>query len=300
LKTRDYWSTYQPGFRFARSSVGTKAFFDEVDQYRYSLEPHIPDVVRFDRWSGRSVLEAGCGIGTDGARLAGAGARYTGLDSSMKALSLARHRFALDELTGTFVAGSVTCLPFPDQTFDLVFSHGIIHHVQDTEAAVREFHRVLKPGGTVLVMVYHRNSFNYFVTLMLIRRLLVGLLLIPGAAKVVAKVTGEPQDVIDGHRRLLSEHGLQYIRDKDLFLANNTDGPGNPLSKVYSRDQLQAMFHPGFGDAQTDARYLNLRLYPGGLRLSNSRVGRRLERRAGWHLYIEGTKDGASTPRSVT
>jgi len=290
VKTREFWSSYQPGFRFARSAVGTRAFFDEVVQYRYSLEPHIPEVVRFDRWSGCDVLEAGCGIGTDGARLAAAGAHYTGLDFSPTALGLAIRRFELDDLPGRFLAGSVTCLPFADDTFDLVLSHGIIHHVPDTALAVREFRRVLRPGGTALVMVYHRNSFNYFITLMLIRRLLVGLLVIPGAASLVTKLTGEPEDVIDGHRRLLSQHGIRYILDRGLFLSNNTDGPGNPLSKVYSRKELSAMFQPGFPDARTEVRYLNLRLYPGGRRFANSRPGRWLERKVGWHLYIEGTR----------
>lgn len=289
-KDQGFWSDYQPGFRFARAPVGTRAFFDEVTSERYQLEPHIREVVQFDRWAGARVLEAGCGIGTDGSQFAHAGATYTGLDGSPTALDLARRRFELDGLAGRFVRGSVTDLPFRDASFDLVFSHGVIHHVERTAAAVGEFHRVLEPGGTAIVMVYHRRSFNYYFTLMTLRRALVGLLLLPGAVPLVSKVTGEPIDVIDGHRALLSEHGFRYLTDRELFLSNNTDGPGNPLSKVYSRSEFVDLVPASVQEATTSVRYLNLRLFPGGLRFSRTRLGRRLERVAGWHLYLQFTK----------
>lgn len=292
VEKREFWSDYQPGFRFAGSPVGTREFFDEVTAYREQIEPHIPEVVDFGRWSGARVLEAGCGIGTDGVRFAAAGADYTGFDFSPTALALARHRFAMDGLNGRFVSGSVTQLPLRDQTFDLVFSHGVIHHVDDTEAAVRELSRVLKPGGTALIMVYHRRSLNYHVSIMVLRRALIGLLLLPKGERLVAKVTREPEDVLAGHKELLSRHGFGYIRDRALFLNHNTDGPGNPLAKVYSRAEVEDLVAPGLQVVRSDVRYLNLRLYPGGSRLAGTQLGRHLERRLGWHLYVEGRKRG--------
>ncbi len=291
MKNREFWSGYQPGFRFSQSPIGSQSFFDEVTAQRYAIEPHILDVVGFERWSGCKVLEAGCGIGTDGARFAGAGARYTGLDFSPSALALARRRFALDGLRGHFVKASVTQLPFPDATFDLVFSHGVIHHIHETEGAVREFHRVLKPAGTALVMVYHRHSFNYYVTIMLLRRALVGLLALPGASPIISKVTGEPPDVLKGHKSLLSRHGAKYVLDRDRFLSHNTDGPGNPLSKVYSRAEVRGLFSGHFPAPSIEVRYLNLRLYPGGGRLAKTRLAHALERKWGWHLYVTARKE---------
>lgn len=288
-RRRDFWTGYQPGFRTTHQPPGSRAFFDEVTTRRYALEPHIPEIVGFERWARTDVLEAGCGIGTDGARFAAAGARYTGLDFSPTALRLARRRFDLDELSGRFVAGSVTSLPFADGTFDLVFSHGVIHHVHDSRAAAHEFHRVLKPGGTLLVMVYHRRSFNYYVTIMGVRRVMALLLLLPGAASMVAKMTREPDAVIASHRSLLAAHGLRYVRDRELFLSHNTDGPGNPLSKVFTRADIRAMVPDGCS-VRTQVRYLNLRLYPGGRRMARSALASRLERRIGWHLYLEGRK----------
>jgi SAM-dependent methyltransferase len=285
----EFWAAYQPGFRFSRHPVGTAPFFAEVEAHRYALEPHIREIVRFERWTGSDVLEAGCGIATDGVAFARAGARYTGVDQSETALTLASRRFEAEKLEGRFERASVTALPFADSTFDLVYSHGVIHHVADTQRAVDEFRRVLRPGGTALVMVYHRDSLNYRFNIMVIRRALGALLAVPGSAAAIASVTGEPREVLEGHRRLLHEHGVAYLTDRQLFLSNNTDGPGNPLSKVFSRAEARALF-AGFDRIQVAVRYLNLRLFPGGDRLAATETARRLERRWGWHLYLKGVK----------
>jgi SAM-dependent methyltransferase len=284
-----FWTDYQPGFRFTEADPGSREFYEAVERHRYELEPHIPEVVQFERWAGRDVLEAGCGIATDGLRFARAGARYTGVDGSPTAIELARRRFATFGVDGHFEQGSVADLPFDDESFDLVFSHGVIHHTAHTEAAVDEFHRVLRPGGTALVMLYHRDSFNHHVTIMGVRRALALPLLVPGAATLVARVTGEDPAVLEGHRELLRQHGLGYLTDRELFLSNNTDGPGNPLSKVYSRAEARLLFSR-FADVQTAVRFLNLRAYPGGDALARTRAAHAVGRRAGWHLYVKATK----------
>ena len=289
LRTEPFWSDNQPGFRFSSQPVGSPGFFADVEAHRYGLEPHVPEVVGFRAWRDRDVLEAGCGIATDGLQFARAGARYTGYDQSASALALARRRFQLEGREARFQQGSVTQLPFEDESFDLVFSHGVIHHLPDTAGAVREFRRVLRPGGTALVMLYHRRSLNYYVNILGIRRALAGALLLPRVPELVARATGERQEVLGGHRALLREHGLRYLTDTGLFLSNNTDGPGNPLSKVYSSAEARALF-TGFEDVRTTVRFLNLRVVPGGDRVSATAVARRAERRLGWHLYVAGRK----------
>jgi ubiquinone/menaquinone biosynthesis C-methylase UbiE len=284
-----FWTTYQPGFRFTDAPVGTQEFFRDVEAHRYALEPHIPEIARFGDWAGRDVLEGGCGIATDGLQFARCGARYTGMDFSPTALDLARRRFELEGADGRFVQGSLTELPFPDASFDLVYSNGVIHHIPETEGVVSEFHRVLRPGGTALVMVYHAASLNHHVTIMAVRRGLAGLLMVPGAARAIAAGTGQPVGLLEDHRRLLEEHGRRYLTDRELFLSNNTDGPGNPLSKVYTRAQARALFEQ-FPEVQTAVRYLNVRLYPGGDRLAATGLGRALERRVGWHLWVQARR----------
>jgi len=286
---RGFWTAYQPGFRVSDAPLASPEFFAEVEADRYSLEPAIEELARFESWANRDVLEAGCGIASDGMRFVRAGARYTGLDFSPVALDVARRRLELEGGSAGFVSGDITDLPFPSESFDLVYSNGVIHHVPDTARAVNEFHRVLRPGGTALVMVYHRSSFNYFFTIMLLRRLLAGLLLIPGAERAVAWLTGEPVELLRDHKRLLRKLGGRYLTDPATFLSRNTDGPANPLSKVYTRRSGSAFFD-AFDSVTTEVRFLILRTYPLGERIARARMATALERRWGWHLWIRAIK----------
>ncbi len=260
-----------------------------MEAHRYALEPDIVELVRFDQWAGRDVLEAGCGIATDGMRFVRAGARYTGVDFSPAALDLARRQLELRGGAAEFVQGSVADLPFPDESFDLVYSNGVIHHLPETQRAIDEFRRVLRTGGTAIVMVYHRRSFNFYVSIMAVRRALAALLLVPGAERAIARVTGERPDLLHGHRELLRHHGVRYIADPALFLSHNTDGPGNPLSKAYTVEGMRRGFS-GFDLVETELRFLNLRAYPMGERLERLAPVRELGRRLGWHLWIKATK----------
>jgi SAM-dependent methyltransferase len=285
----EFWTEYQPGYRATDAPVGSPEFFAEVEAQRYALEPDIPEMVRFERWAGKDVLEAGCGMATDGVQFARAGARYTGVDFSPAALALARGRPELRDSGARFVHGSIVELPFADGSFDLVYSNGVIHHEPETQRAIDEFHRVLRPGGTAIVMVYHRASFNYYVSIMTVRRLLALLLLVPGADRAIARVTGERPEVLEGHRELLRQHGLRYLADPALFLSHNTDGPGNPLSKAYSAAAMRRAFS-SFADVETHVRFLNLRAYPVGDRLERLASVRRLGRGVGWHLWIRARR----------
>jgi SAM-dependent methyltransferase len=286
---QEFWVEYQPGFRFSDEPVGTSEFFADVEGHRYELEPDILEIGAFSSWRDRDVLEAGCGIATDGLQFARAGARYTGIDFSSTAVGLARDRFGREGVDGRFVEGSLLELPFEDASFDLVYSMGVIHHIPETERVVQEFHRVLRPGGQATVMVYHRDSFNYHFTILMLRRLLVALLLAPGGPALTARVTGERPEVLTGHQRLLREHGAAYLLDRQLFLNNNTDGPGNPLSKVYDADGARRLFAP-FDSVKTTVRFLHLRSYPGGARLARTPLAQRLGSRWGWHLWIQARK----------
>lgn len=286
---REFWTGYQPGFRTSDAPPGSPEFFAQVEAQRYVLEPDILELVQFECWDGRDVLEAGCGIATDGMRFVRAGARYTGVDFSSTALELARRRLELEGSAAQFMQGSIAELPFPDASFDLVYSNGVIHHLPESKHAINEFHRVLRPGGTVIVMVYHRRSFNFYVSIMMVRRLLASLLLVPGAEHVIARVTGERPDVLRGHRELLREHGPRYLADPALFLSHNTDGPGNPLSKAYTGEAMRRAFG-AFADVHTEVRFLNLRAYPMGERLERLAWVRRVGQRFGWHLWIRAAK----------
>ena len=108
---------------------------------------------------GQTVLEVGCGIGTDLVRFAKGGARVTGVDLSATAIDLARENFALHGLTAVELqVANAEALPYPDASFDHVYGHGVIQYTADPAQLIRECHRVVKPGGTGIFTVYNRVS----------------------------------------------------------------------------------------------------------------------------------------------
>jgi ubiquinone/menaquinone biosynthesis C-methylase UbiE len=145
-----------------REVEGSREFFDELERQRYGGDPFMHRVAHFDAWRDRRVLEVGCGLGTDLLQFARGGARVTAIDLTERGASLARRRLGMYGFAGDVEVGDCERLPFQSDRFDLVYSWGVIHHTPDTPAAAREIVRVCKPGGTVMVMVYHRRSLFAF------------------------------------------------------------------------------------------------------------------------------------------
>ena len=169
-QVRAFWQEHPCGTKFADALPGSRRFYELVEEHRYTKEWHIPTAAGFTQTKDLDVLEIGCGLGTDGAQFAKAGANYTGIDLTEAAVDLARRRFEISDLPGTFRVADAERLDFPNECFDLVYSHGVLHHTPDTRAAVREVHRVLRPGGRAVVMLYHRDSYNYRVNISMLRR----------------------------------------------------------------------------------------------------------------------------------
>lgn len=156
---RRFWDAGPCGTgEVAGPAEGTAAFFEALDARRYALEPFIARYARFDAWAGRRVLEIGCGAGGDLVRFARVEAIVTGVDLSPRSLALTRCRFELAGLPADLRVADAETLPFPDASFDLVYSWGVLHHTPDTPRAIREAWRVLVPGGRACIMLYHRRS----------------------------------------------------------------------------------------------------------------------------------------------
>ena len=287
-RVRAFWQANPCGVKFADAAPGTRHFYELVEAHRYTKEWHIPIAADFESARDQKVLEIGCGLGTDGAQFAAAGAKYTGVDLTDASVELARKRFELFDLPGSFLTADAENLDFADDSFDLVYSHGVLHHTPDTQKAIREIHRVLRPGGRAIVMLYHRNSYNYRVNISLLRRAGAHLLKWSSGVKLVHRVTGEPLESLRQHAELLKTEKDSYLA-ADAFLNQNTDGAGNPLARVYSRQEACELFKD-FSQVTLKTYFLNKRWLP----LIGSMLTRSLESRLasrwGWHLWIYATK----------
>ena len=286
-RVREFWQAHPCGTKFADAQPGSRAFYELVEQHRYEKEWHIPEAAGFDQTKDLRVLEVGCGLGTDGAQFAQAGADYTGIDLTEAAVDLARRRFELFNLDGSFRVADAERLDFPDNSFDLVYSHGVLHHTPDTAAAVREIHRVLRPGGRAAVMLYHRDSYNYRINISLLRRAGVHLLKWNPGIAFVRLITGEPEDSLREHARRLQSDSA-YLGSQE-FLSQNTDGAGNPLARVYSRNEARELFKD-FSKVELRTYFLNKKWLPIVGPILPRALEARLASRWGWHLWIYATK----------
>ncbi len=158
----EYWDRRPCNVRHSLAERGSCQYFHEVEQRRYFVEPHIPEFAEFERWQGLRVLEVGCGIGTDGANFARAGADYTGVDVSEASLALARRRFELFHLPGRFIRanGEDMDAALEPGSFDLVYSFGVIHHTPRPDAVVRQIRGLMKPKGEFRLMLYAKDSWK--------------------------------------------------------------------------------------------------------------------------------------------
>ena len=287
-RVRAFWQANPCGVKFAEAEPGTRHFYELVEAHRYTKEWHIPAAADFAGARGLKVLEIGCGLGTDGAQFAEAGADYTGIDLTEAAVELARRRFELFDLPGTFKTADAESLSFPDESFDLVYSHGVLHHTPDTGKAIQEIHRVLRPGGRAVVMLYHRGSYNYRVNISVLRRAGAQLLKWETGIKLVNRITGEPLESLREHARLLKTERESYLKP-DQFLSQNTDGAGNPLARVYSRKEARELFKD-FSEVTLKTYFLNKRWLPVIGNVLPRSLESRLASRWGWHLWIYATK----------
>jgi len=203
-RVRGFWEARPCGSTHAQSIPGSKEFFDEVERKRLALEPFIGRYARFEDSTGRDLLEIGVGLGTDFIRFVRAGAHATGVDLTQNAVDLVKQRVALEGLQAEVRTADAENLPFASKSFDLVYSWGVLHHTPDTAGAIAEAQRVLRPGGSLCVMLYGRRSWVAF-----------------GLWARYALLRGRPW--------LTLEH----------VVANHMESDG---TKAYTRGELQEMF----------------------------------------------------------
>jgi SAM-dependent methyltransferase len=262
LRAREQWSQDPCGAEYDRQhELGTREFFDEVERYRYrEYAPWMPRLMGFDQFRDARLLEIGCGMGTDLLQFARGGAHCVGVDLTPRSVEITRHRFRLYGASGAFMISDGEHLPFSDRSFDVVYSNGVLHHTPDTAGAIGEVHRVLRPGGVAKVMLYHRNSLNYWFEIVIRRGIFSAEFLRGRSAEEIMSRVIE-----------FSDHGAR------------------PLVKVYSRKETRELFGM-FKEVRVDVEQLTraeLRfLSP---LVSDARF-ERLRKRIGWNVVVTAIK----------
>jgi SAM-dependent methyltransferase len=268
---REFWDSHPCGESQVESlGADHEAFFRRYDAFRYHMEAHILrrlDAIDFKR---KQVLEIGLGQGADSEQIIRRGAIWSGLDVSSESISRVAARLRLRGLPyQRLERGSALSMPFPDNSFDVVFSHGVLHHIPDVAAAQKEIARVLKPGGRLIAMLYARSSLNYLVSISVVRRLGIALL-------YLGRVQGS--GIVGAHLANAKRIGLREYLKMSNFIHVNTDGPFNPYSKVYNLATVRMDF-PAFRLEKSYQEYMHAPPLPVSWLKPFARV-------LGWHLWV--------------
>jgi ubiquinone/menaquinone biosynthesis C-methylase UbiE len=161
-EVENYWDSRPCNIKHSNAELGTIEYFNEVERRKYFVEPHIVDFAKFNNWIGKQVLEVGCGIGTDAVNFARNGAIYTGIELSNESLELAKKRFEIFNLTGTFLKCNAEELDkvLGNIKYDLVYSFGVLHHTPNLDLALKQIHNYCHEKSKVKIMVYASNSYK--------------------------------------------------------------------------------------------------------------------------------------------
>ena len=213
-EVREYWNSHPCGTQFTDLKWGSKEFFDEVERFRYATQPFMNEIVGFDKFKGKKIIEIECGLGTDLLQFARGGANVTGVDLTAQSIELVKRRFDMENLPVEAFVADAENLPFEDNGFDLVYSFGVLHHTPNTQKAIDEAYRILKPGGRIIIMLYNKTSLHVWLGVPLY---------------------------------LLSHSLHKTSKDKKRWGILNDwirvyDGRENPLGKAYSKSEMEAMF----------------------------------------------------------
>lgn len=244
-------------------------FFSRYDTFRYKQHGHLLKCLDDIAFENKRVLEVGLGLGADSEQMIRRGAIWSGIDLTPESVDRVSKRLSLRNLPYEHLeVGSVCNLPFEENSFDMVFSHGVLHHVPQIGKAQAEIYRVLKPNGQLIAMLYSKHSLNYWVSIFVLRRLALMLVYASGL---------RPKGIVGQHVGNAHKIGFfRYLRMAN-FLHRNTDGPLNPYSKVYTLDEVIKDF-PNFRTARTHKEFMHAPPLP----ISKLPFARLM----GWHLWV--------------
>jgi ubiquinone/menaquinone biosynthesis C-methylase UbiE len=236
------------------------AYFEAVEQDRYeTYAPWMRKFVNFGAYAGKKILEVGVGQGTDLVQFAKGGADVYGIDITQRHLALAARNFEVRGMHAHLENAAAAAIPFENDSFDVVYSFGVLHCTDNTVRSVSECHRVLKPGGELILAMYYTYSFFHAYTIL---------------------VTG----MLRGNLRRLGYKGLMSL------VESGADGVTFvPLVKTYSRNQLRNILED-FAHVRLDVRHLTPNDFGALRRFIPKSWAERAGKHVGWYVFARATK----------
>ena len=281
---REFWNEKPCDSDVSSLVHGDKSYYEEIEQDRYSHQGHINHIMDWLTWDGKKILEVGTGVGTDARNMIGRGGVYQGINVDQGSVDATARALEVYGLLGNVKQCSATELVFPDNSFDIIYSFGVLHHIPDVERAVSELTRVLKPGGELLIMVYNKSSINYRIEILVLRKLFVRLLRIPGLIKLFGML-GFPEAKLRRHAEIFASGKLSA----EEWLSRNTDGPDNPYSLVYGKQEIEKLL-AGYDIRKNEVFFFDARHWGMLGKLLPASVVDYLGRRWGWHRVVYAAK----------
>lgn len=208
IKVQQFWDLRPCNIRHSKAKIGSRKYFDEVEERRYCVEPHILQFADFNNYKNKTILEIGCGIGTDTINFARAGAHITAVELSKKSLQMAKKRarvFGLENKIKFYLSNAEELSRVvPIKSYDLIYSFGVIHHSPHPEKIIEEIKKYCKPTTVIKIMLYYRYSWKVLW--------------------------------------ILFKYGKGAFWELDKLVADNSEAAtGSPVSYVYSKDQARKL-----------------------------------------------------------
>lgn len=248
-RIKRYWEQPPP-----MSFIDKPLSYEEKRKFRYSLQDYMHEVFEFHKFAGKLVLDLGCGAGIDSAEFARNGAHVISTDLTRTSTLLTRNLLKEAGLPSFVVQADAVSLPFKDEVFHCVYCFGVLHHIPEVEKALTEIHRVLKPGGKIMAMCYHKDSLLYAYSIVYLRGIKEGLL--------------KKFDLTE----ILSRYSERI--------------EGCPYTRAYTKSELRKLFQHFFSDLQIEVHY-NVIDLPNERKV---KIGLSNRYGLGWHLIVKGFK----------